>query len=71
MSLLEFASFRALSFVRVLLTEVLGTSSELSECAYTAYEQTLRKYHNFLVKGIFSVCTLMMAFLGLRGCYII
>ena len=41
--------------MRVLLSEVLGSSAELSACAYTAYDQTLRKYHNFLVKGIFSV----------------
>eukprot|EP00051_Salpingoeca_urceolata_P005535 m.74168 g.74168 ORF g.74168 m.74168 type:complete len:161 (-) comp14411_c0_seq2:115-597(-) len=47
---------RALSFIRVFLSEVVNPSKQaLTACATKAYEQTLRKYHNFLVRGIFSL----------------
>lgn len=44
----------ALTFIRVFLEQfTLGKTP--SEAATTAYSETLRKYHNFLVRGIFSV----------------
>jgi hypothetical protein len=46
---------RALSFIRVFLAEFLKGQSDLTVAASTAYEATLRKYHNFIVRGIFSV----------------
>jgi pleckstrin family protein A (phosphoinositide binding specific) protein 8 len=52
---------RALMFIRVFLGQVLEGQPSLSTCASTAYEQTLRKYHNFLVKGIFSVWLLKIS----------
>lgn len=46
---------RALSFILVFLEEVLKGQQDLTVCANTAYESTLKKYHNFLVKGIFAL----------------
>ena len=41
--------------VRVLLLEVLKNNADLPTNVTFAYESTLRKYHNFIVRGIFSV----------------
>ncbi|EDV22227.1 uncharacterized protein TRIADDRAFT_59251 [Trichoplax adhaerens] len=46
---------RALNFIAVLLDLLVKTTDEVSVCASTAYEQTLRRYHGFIVKGIFSL----------------
>ncbi|EDQ93031.1 uncharacterized protein MONBRDRAFT_30960 [Monosiga brevicollis MX1] len=45
---------RALSFISVFLRELVA-GAEPATAATTAYGETLRKYHNFLVRGIFSV----------------
>eukprot|EP00047_Mylnosiga_fluctuans_P002428 m.224496 g.224496 ORF g.224496 m.224496 type:complete len:199 (-) comp11097_c0_seq1:61-657(-) len=46
---------RALSFIQVFLQEVLKGNPDMTACASTAYDSTLAKYHNFLVRGIFSL----------------
>ena len=49
---------RALEFIGVLLADVLTGQPDLSKCAKKAYESTLKKYHGWMVQGIFSVCFL-------------
>ncbi|EDO41182.1 predicted protein [Nematostella vectensis] len=46
---------RALHFIIAFLKEVLVGNSELAPCATKAYEKTLKKYHGFLVRGVFSL----------------
>jgi len=47
--------FRALEFVHVFLENVLTGEQDLVKCANVAYEKSLRRYHGWLVRGIFSV----------------
>ena len=51
--------FRALSFIMVFLQEVLTGEEDLTKCAKKAYEETLKKYHGWMVQSIFSVCLLI------------
>eukprot|EP00112_Aurelia_sp_Birch-Aquarium-sp1_P004994 Seg1566.12 transcript_id=Seg1566.12/GoldUCD/mRNA.D3Y31 product="Pleckstrin-like domain-containing family A member 8" protein_id=Seg1566.12/GoldUCD/D3Y31 len=46
---------RALEFIGVFLAEVLTGQPDLSKCAKKAYESTLKKYHGWIVQGIFSL----------------
>eukprot|EP00045_Choanoeca_perplexa_P015778 m.203918 g.203918 ORF g.203918 m.203918 type:complete len:200 (-) comp17078_c0_seq1:3751-4350(-) len=45
---------RALTFIRIFLRELVK-GEKPADSATTAYGESLRKYHNFLVRGIFSV----------------
>ena len=46
---------RALNFIAIMLEELVKTKDEVSVCASRAYDQTLRNYHGFIVRGVFSV----------------
>eukprot|EP00731_Ephydatia_muelleri_P023283 Em0015g866a len=46
---------RALEFVYVFLETVLSGEQDLVKCANKAYEASLKRYHGWLVKGIFAV----------------
>lgn len=46
---------RALQFVIIFLKEVLTGEQDLVKCAKKAYEGSLKKYHGWIVQGIFSV----------------
>jgi len=46
---------RALEFIGVFLADVLTGQPDLSKCAKKAYESTLKKYHGWMVQGIFSL----------------
>lgn len=47
---------RALRFIEAILVEVVGGPQRtLKECVTRAYAASLRKYHNFLVRGTFSI----------------
>lgn len=46
---------RALSFIRVFLEEVMTGEEDLVKCAKKAYENSLKKYHGWMVQGVFSL----------------
>ena len=46
---------RALEFVYTFLESVLGGEENLVVCANRAYEKTLKRYHGWIVRGIFNV----------------
>ncbi|XP_003744676.1 pleckstrin homology domain-containing family A member 8 [Galendromus occidentalis] len=47
---------RALAFIRIFLHEACQSADvDLALCATKAYGETLRKHHNFVVRGVFSV----------------
>ncbi len=46
---------RALEFVHAFLESVLSGEEDLVVCANIAYEKSLRRYHGWIVRGIFSV----------------
>lgn len=46
---------RALEFIGVFLADVLTGQPDLFKCAKKAYESTLKKYHGWMVQGIFSI----------------
>ncbi|XP_065831360.1 glycolipid transfer protein-like isoform X2 [Oscarella lobularis] len=46
---------RALQFIRVFLDEVLKGEEDLNKCASKAYEASLKRFHGWLVRGIFSL----------------
>ena len=46
---------RALEFITVFLDTVLTGEEDLVKCAHKAYDESLRKYHGWIVRGIFSV----------------
>ena len=50
---------RALSFIRVFFEEVLKMEEDLSKCVNAAYEGSLKQFHGWMVKKIFSLA--MMA----------
>ena len=37
------------------LESVLGGEEDLVKCAHEAYDESLRKYHGWIVRGIFNV----------------
>lgn len=57
LTLLSFTNcnVRALNFIAIMLEELVKTEDEISACASRAYDQTLRNYHGFIVRGVFSV----------------
>lgn len=46
---------RALEFIYVFLDTVVSGEHDLVKCANIAYESSLRKYHGWIVKGIFTI----------------
>eukprot|EP00795_Rhopilema_esculentum_P015248 gene15247-6456_t len=46
---------RSLEFIGVFLADVLTGQPDLSKCAKKAYEASLKKYHGWMVQGIFSL----------------
>lgn len=46
---------RAMQFIIIFLEEVLKGEEDLVKCAKKAYEGSLKKFHGWLVQGIFSV----------------
>jgi len=50
---------RALTFIRVFFAEVLTMEQDLSKCVTKAYEGSLKQFHGWMVRKIFSMA--MMA----------
>ena len=50
--------YRAMEFIQVFISEVAGGEHSLDIAAGKAYTKSLRKYHNWIVRGIFSVSIL-------------
>ena len=48
-------NFRAIEFVYEFLTELLAGVQDLEDAANTAYGRTLKPYHSYVVRGIYSV----------------
>lgn len=46
---------RALEFIFIFLDNVLKGEQDLVKCAHTAYDNSLRKYHGWIVRGVFTV----------------
>ena len=46
---------RALEFIYVFLETVVKGEEDLVKCANKAYDASLRKYHGWIVRGVFSV----------------
>lgn len=46
---------RALQFITVFLREVLTGEEDLVKCAKKAYENSLKRYHGWMVQGVFSL----------------
>lgn len=60
---------RGLSFTCKALQNAQANKSEELATAFTkSYEVTLKKFHNFVVKGIFSVRTTAIRSSGLSNC---
>ena len=54
---------RGLSFTCKALQNLQANKSEELTAAFTnSYEGTLKKFHNFIVKGLFSVCFMPFRF---------
>ena len=47
--------FRALEFVYVFLDSVVNGEHDLVKCANIAYDKSLRIYHGWIVRGVFTV----------------
>lgn len=47
--------FRILEFVGVFLEAVLSGEEDLVKCANKAYEDVLKRYHGWIIRGIFHV----------------
>ena len=46
---------RILEFVHVFLEAVLSGEEDLVKCANKAYEDVLKRYHGWIIRGIFHV----------------
>lgn len=46
---------RTLEFIQVFLDTVLSGEEDLVKCAHKAYEDVLKRYHGWIVRGIFHV----------------
>ena len=46
---------RALEFICIFLESVLSGEEDLVKCANKAYDESLKKYHGWIVSGIFHV----------------
>ena len=47
--------FRAMEFIQVFVSEVAGGEHSLDIAAGKAYTKSLRNFHSWIVRGIFSV----------------
>ena len=56
---------RALEFICVFLESVVGGEEDLVKSANKAYDESLRKYHGWIVRGIFSVSLQCLPLLGM------
>ena len=52
--------YRALEFIYVFLETVVQGEEDLVKCANKAYDASLRKYHGWIVRGVFSVSGIFM-----------
>ena len=59
LSLVLYNLSRALEFVHGFLECVLSGEEDLVVCANIAYEKSLKKFHGWIVRGIFKVNTLV------------
>ena len=50
--------YRALEFIYVFMETVVQGEEDLVKCANKAYDASLRKYHGWIVRGVFSVSAL-------------
>ena len=48
-------SLRAMQFIIIFLQDVLAGEPDLVKCAKKAYEGSLKRFHGWMVQGIFSV----------------
>lgn len=46
---------RGLLFIYLFLENVVKGEQDLVKCCYTAYEDSLKRYHNWFVRGIVTV----------------
>lgn len=46
---------RALEFIALFLKELFAGDKDLSTCASVAYSQSLKEYHGWIIRGIFSL----------------
>ena len=49
------ASFRGLEFIREFLLEFASGVSDLQQAANTAYSPSLKPFHSYVVRGVFTV----------------
>lgn len=56
-----FSTHRAMQFIIIFLQEVLTGEPDLVKCAKKAYEGSLKKFHGWMVQGIFSVSSTSLA----------
>lgn len=47
--------FRTLEFVQVFLETVLSGEEDLVKCAQKAYDDVLKQFHGWIIRGIFYV----------------
>ncbi len=53
---INYTSFiRALEFIHLFLDCICNGEIDLVKCARIAYDNSLKKYHGWIIKGIFSV----------------
>ena len=50
------SSLRAMQFIIIFLQDVLTGEPDLVKCAKKAYEGSLKRFHGWIVQGVFSVC---------------
>ena len=46
---------RAMEFIQIFISEVAEGEHSLDVAAGKAYSKSLRKYHNWIVRGVFNV----------------
>ena len=49
------SSLRAMQFIIIFLQDVLTGEPDLVKCAKKAYEGSLKRFHGWIVQGVFSV----------------
>ena len=59
---------RALEFVHAFLESVLTGEEDLVVCANIAYEKSLKRYHGWIVRGIFNVSPIKTCALSVCEC---
>lgn len=53
--MLDVFYYRAMEFVKHFIAEVAGGEHSLDVAAGKAYSLSLRKYHSWIVRGVFNV----------------